>query len=444
HPLPRIDDCLEKIGLSLGKNNKQYTSRPCVSTFDLKMGYHQLRIKEQDAHKTAFRTHRGLYEYTRLPMGLKTAGSFFQKLMNKVFNGVLDDGIFCYLDDICIATSTFEEHLEKLRLMLTRLREALLKLKPKKCVLLSENTKYLGHIVSREGLIPDPKKIDGIQSYPAPKTPTEVRRFLGMASYYRRFVPFFSKIAHPMRALTEKDQIFDWTVECQEAFDMLKKKLTEPPVLHYPDVTMGTYYIETDGSARGLGAVLCQKDQKGQLRPIAFASSGLSRTQQSYIPTELEALACVYAVRHFHTYIFGCTVTLLTDHASLCFLMKQAQPIPRLQRWILTLDQYNIKWVYRKGSSNAVADALSRRYESAAESEAAQSELISLDSLFEYTPKGTLYSWLLAVSTRATNRDEEKSVLDRKNPRESRKEKNWQNKGHPVNTWRENGANLVR
>ncbi|MCP4474470.1 MAG: hypothetical protein GY821_07880, partial [Gammaproteobacteria bacterium] len=263
----------------------------------------------------------------------------------------LDDGIFCYLDDICIATSTFEGHLEKLELMLTRLREALLKLKPKKCVLLSENTKYLGHIVSREGLIPDPKKVDGIQSYPAPKTPTEVRRFLGMASYYRRFVPFFSKIAHPLRALTEKNSLFSWTEECQDAFEELKKKLVEPPVLHYPDVTMGTYYIETDGSARGLGAVLCQKDQKGQLRPIAFASSGLSRTQQSYIPTELEALACVYAVRHFHTYIFGCTVTLLTDHASLCFLMKQADPIPRLQRWILTLDQYNIKWVYRKGSS---------------------------------------------------------------------------------------------
>ncbi|MCP4489315.1 MAG: hypothetical protein GY820_18695, partial [Gammaproteobacteria bacterium] len=243
--------------------------------------------------------------------------------------------------------------------------------------------------------------------------------------------------------------MFSWTEECQDAFEELKKKLVEPPVLHYPDVTMGTYYIETDGSARGLGAVLCQKDQKGQLRPIAFASSGLSRTQQSYIPTELEALACVYAVRHFHTYIFGCTVTLLTDHASLCFLMKQADPIPRLQRWILTLDQYNIKWVYRKGSSNAVADALSRRYESAAESEAAQSELILLDTAYyvgEYMPKGTLFSWLMAVSTRATNRDsiEERAILDHKNPRKPRKEKDWKNDAHPVNTWRERDANLIR
>ncbi|MCP4473430.1 MAG: RNA-directed DNA polymerase, partial [Gammaproteobacteria bacterium] len=174
-------------------------------------------------------------------MGLKTAGSFFQKLMNKVFNGVLDDGIFCYLDDICIATSTFEEHLAKLITVLSRLREALLKLKPKKCVLLSESTKCLGDIVSREGLTPDPKNVDGIQSYPEPKTQTEVRRFLGMASYYRKFVPFFSRIALPLRELTEKHHPFDWTEACQVAFDLLKKKLIEPPVLHYPDAALGHY-----------------------------------------------------------------------------------------------------------------------------------------------------------------------------------------------------------
>ncbi|MCP4473972.1 MAG: hypothetical protein GY821_05280, partial [Gammaproteobacteria bacterium] len=159
------------------------------------------------------------------------------------------------------------------------------------------------------------------------------------------------------------------------AFDLLKKKLIEPPVLHYPDATLGHYYIETDGSSRGLGAVLCQKDQNGQLRPISFASSGLSKTQQSYGAAEVEALACVYAVRHFHTYIFGCVVTILTDNSSLTFLMRQAEPIPRLQRWILTLDQYNITWIHRKGASNAVTDALSRRYQSSEESAAAQSEL---------------------------------------------------------------------
>ncbi|MCP4492734.1 MAG: RNA-directed DNA polymerase [Gammaproteobacteria bacterium] len=174
YPLPRQDDVLEKIGLSLGLST-EYASRPCVNTFGLKMGYHQLRIKNEDAHKTAFRTHRGLYEYTRLPMGLKTTGSFFQRLMNKVFNGILDDGIFCYLDDICIATSSFEDHLEKLTAMLDQLRAALLKLRPKKCVLLSENTKYLDHIVSWQWLTPDPKKVEGIKTYPEPNTQTEVR-----------------------------------------------------------------------------------------------------------------------------------------------------------------------------------------------------------------------------------------------------------------------------
>ncbi|MCP4476239.1 MAG: RNA-directed DNA polymerase, partial [Gammaproteobacteria bacterium] len=131
-PLPRTDEILERIGLSMGRQTK-FDNRPCISTFDLKMGYHQLQIKPEDRHKTAFRTHRGLYEYTRLPMGLKTVGSFFQRLMNKVFNGVLDEGIFCYLDDVCIATSSVEEHLEKLVEVLSRLREAHLKQKKKKC-----------------------------------------------------------------------------------------------------------------------------------------------------------------------------------------------------------------------------------------------------------------------------------------------------------------------
>ncbi|MCP4473080.1 MAG: hypothetical protein GY821_00600, partial [Gammaproteobacteria bacterium] len=234
------------------------------------------------------------------------------------------------------------------------------------------------------------------------------------------------------------------------AFDLLKKKLIEPPVLHYPDATLGHYYIETDGSSRGLGAVLCQKDQHGQLRPISFASSGLSKTQQSYGAAEVEALACVYAVRHFHTYIFGCVVTILTDNSSLTFLMKQAEPIPRLQRWILTLDQYNITWIHRKGASNAVADALSRRYQSSEESAAAQSELIALDLVLCFTAKGSwtkpwLFGWLNAVTTRSTNRDnwEDEPILDHKNPRKPRKERNWQGK-NPLNTWRVKEAMQIR
>ncbi|MCP4494328.1 MAG: hypothetical protein GY820_44565, partial [Gammaproteobacteria bacterium] len=179
-----------------------------------------------------------------------------------------------------------------------------------------------------------------------------------------------------MRELTEKDRKFIWDEACQISFDMLKRKLMEPPVLHYPDAKLGEYFIETNGSKQGLGAVLCQKDKKGTLCPISFASSGLSKTQQSYGPSEVEALAFVYAVRHFHTYIFGCAVTILTDHNALKHMMRLTEPIPRLQRWILTLDQYNIKWVFRKGVSNAVANALSRRYNSSEESAAAQSELI--------------------------------------------------------------------
>ncbi|MCP4473134.1 MAG: RNA-directed DNA polymerase, partial [Gammaproteobacteria bacterium] len=251
-PLPCTDEILEKIGLSMGRQTK-YENRPCISMFDLKMGYHQLQIKPEDRHKTAFRTHRGLYEYTRLPMGLKTAGSFFQRLMNKVFNGVLDEGIFCYLDDVCIATSSIEDHLEKLVEVLTRLRGALLKLKPKKCILLTDEAKYLGHIVTREGLKPDPGKTECIATYPVPRNLTEMRRFIGMASYYRKFIQGFAAISHPLRKLTEKGVFFEWSPACQEAFEELKGRLIRSPLLHYPDVTKGHYFLETDGSNLGLG-----------------------------------------------------------------------------------------------------------------------------------------------------------------------------------------------
>ncbi|MCP4494699.1 MAG: hypothetical protein GY820_46465, partial [Gammaproteobacteria bacterium] len=189
----------------------------------------------------------------------------------------------------------------------------------------------------------------------------------------------------------EKGVEFEWSSACQCAFEELKRRLIESPLLHYPDVTKGHYHLETDGSNLGLGAVLCQKNEKGQLCPIAYASSGLSHDQQKYGPTEIEALACVYAVRYFHTYIFGCDVTLYTDHNSLTFLMHQKQPIPRLQRWILTLDQYRITWVYRKGSTNAMADALSRRYHNSEESAEAQSKLIECDSLACHLPEGCLF-----------------------------------------------------
>ncbi|MCP4474407.1 MAG: hypothetical protein GY821_07535, partial [Gammaproteobacteria bacterium] len=201
----------------------------------------------------------------------------------------------------------------------------------------------------------------------------------------------------PLRRLTEKGVLFIWDAPCQKAFEELKDRLINSPILHYPDVSKGHYYIETDGSNLGLGAVLSQKDDQGRFGPIAYASSGLSRDQQKYGPTEIEALACVYAVRYFHTYIFGCEVTLLTDHNSLTFLMHQKQPIPRLQRWILTLDQYRINWVYRKGSSNAVADALSRRYANAEESESAQSKLIQCDAVVCRTQAGTLF-WLCSAN----------------------------------------------
>ncbi|MCP4494009.1 MAG: hypothetical protein GY820_42910, partial [Gammaproteobacteria bacterium] len=202
--------------------------------------------------------------------------------------------------------------------------------------------------------------------------------------------------------------------------------------------------------SRGLGAVLCQKDKGGHLCPISFASSGLSKTQQSYGPMEVEALACVYAVRHFHTYIFGCAVTILTDHNALTYLLRQVEPIPRLQRWILTLDQYNVNWVYRKGTSNAVADALSRRYRSSEESAKAQSKLIELDSVSDFTQKGKwdklwAYCWVKAMTTRSTNREQVEKEPDVVSEVVEKPKRGGQEKSSvSVNTWRERDAAAIR
>ncbi|MCP4474640.1 MAG: hypothetical protein GY821_08780, partial [Gammaproteobacteria bacterium] len=213
---------------------------------------------------------------------------------------------------------------------------------------------------------------------------------------------------------------------------------------------MGHYFIETDGSSRGLGAVLWQKDRRGHLCPISFASSGLSKSQQSYGPMEVEALACVYVVRHFHTYIFGCAVTILTDHNALTYLLKKVEPIPRLQRWILTLDQYNVTWVYRKGTSNAVADALSRRYQSSEESAKAQSKLIECDSMSDHTEKGSwnklwVRCWIRVMNTRSKNQEkvEEEPDLVPKISKEPASEGN-EKRSVSLNTWRERDAAAIR
>ncbi|MCP4498635.1 MAG: hypothetical protein GY822_01550, partial [Deltaproteobacteria bacterium] len=296
-------------------------------------------------------------------MGLKTAGSIFQRLMNKTLNTLLDDGIFCYLDDIAVATDTMDKHLDCLERIFNRFRAAKLKLKPSKCDFLESQLGYLGHVLSADGMRTDPTNTEAIEKFPQPRSQPHVRSFYGLASYYRRFVKNFAQLSSGLVPLLKKDAPFFWSPEAQQSFDVLKRALATPPVLHYPDLTKKEYYIETDGSKLGVGAVLTQPIVVGERKcsgPIAYISRVLNDAEKNYPTTEIEALACVYAVHQFRSYIFDTQVHMVTDHNSLTYLINQKQPTGRLQRWILALDTYNIIWHYRKGAANQVADALSR------------------------------------------------------------------------------------
>ena len=321
YPLPRIDDILD----ALGKTGY-------FSSLDLAQGYWQVELDEESQQKSAFTTHRGLFEFTCVPFGLCNAPATFQRLMTQILAD-LEWGIcFVYLDDILVTSKTFEEHLRR---VFDQLRQAGLHLKPRKCLLLREKVPYLGHVVSKAGIRPDPAKIEQVQMYPVPTDITKVRQFVGLASYYRKFIPDFATIARPLHLLTRKNVGFEWTPACSEAFQTLKEKLVSAPVLSYPWFGQDEEFIlETDAGGEGLGAILsqCQVDQ---IHPIAYASRSLDKHECNYGISELETLGLVWAVRYFRPYILGHHTTVYTDHAACTSLLKTARPSGELERWEL-------------------------------------------------------------------------------------------------------------
>ena len=261
YPLPRIDDILDTLG------GAQY-----FSTLDLSSGYWQID-DPSTRDKTAFASHYSLYEFIRMPFGLCNAPATFQRLMQVVLRG--SEGKFCfvYIDDILVCSKTFEEHLKHLEQVSERLNKAGLTLKPKKCCFLRKEVLYLGHVISGKGIAPDPAKTQKIHGYPVPTDLTKLRQFLGLASNYRRFIPGFAKVAHPLYQLMKKGVSFEWDSACKTAFNTLKNMLTTTPVLVYPQFGSDAQFIlETDASSFGLGAVLAQKQKDGQVHPVAYAS----------------------------------------------------------------------------------------------------------------------------------------------------------------------------
>ena len=347
YPLPRIDDCLDAMG-----------SATLFSTFDLRSSYHQVEVAPQDRDKTTFICPRGMYRYRTMPFGLCNAGATFQRLMDVVMSGLHLDVCLVYLDDIIIFSRTVEEHLERrLVRVLGRLRSAGLKLKPEKCSLFQRSVSFLGHVLSGEGIATDPEKIKTVTEWPVPTSVKEVRSFLGLAGYYRRFVKGYASVAAPLPALTKKDQPFVWTEETQRAFEMLRDALTLPPILAMPNDT-GDFVLDTDASDQTIGAVLSQV-QDGIERVIAYASRTLDKREVNYCITRKELLAIVYSLKYFKQYLMGRHFKIRTDHAPLTWLRHTPDPIGQQARWLEIMEEYDFE--HRPGVKHGNADAISRR-----------------------------------------------------------------------------------
>ena len=289
YPLPRIDETLDML------SGSHY-----FSTLDLRSGFWQIPVDEQSRPLTAFTSYQGLYQFKRLPFGLCNSPATFQRVMELVLRGLQWDTCLIYIDDVVIHSPSFETHIQRLRDVLDRLRNANLKLKPEKCLFMHKTVKFLGHIISANGIAPTFEKTELVKSFPAPTNPKQIKQFLGLAGYYRRFIESFSKIATPLNRLLQKDVPFVWSDECSAAFDALKEKLVTAPILAFPNFAL-PFQLYTDASGEAVGMVLGQI-QNGQERVIAYGGRSLTQAERNYTVTELEALAVITGVKHFpHT-----------------------------------------------------------------------------------------------------------------------------------------------
>ena len=339
-PLPRIDDTLDLLA------GARY-----FTTLDLASGYWQVEMDESSREKTAFTTYAGLYAFCKMPFGLVNAPATFQRLMEEVLQGLTRNACLVYLDDIVVVGCSWRDHLVNLTRVLERIRGAGLKLKPQKCWFAQKEVEYLGHIMSSDGVRTDPVKLAAVCDFPVPIDVKRLRSFLGLTSYYRRFVPNFAREANALHALTKKEVPFVWTRECQTAFEKLKALLTSSPILAYPDFTK-SFVLETDASIAGLGAVLSQCQGDGSTRPVAYASRSLLKHERNYGITELEGLGVVWAVKHFRPYPYGHFCEVFTDHAALKSLLNTPQPSGKLARWGMAIQELNLKIMHRAGHQN--------------------------------------------------------------------------------------------
>jgi hypothetical protein len=313
-----------------------------------------MKIREQDIPKTAFTTRYGLYEFVVVPLGLTNAPAYFMNLMNKVFMEELDRFVVVFIDDILIYSETAEEHEEHLRIVLERLRQQKLYAKFNKCEFWMEKVAFLGHVLSAEGMAVDPSKVESVTKWEQPLNVTDIRSFLGMAGYYRRFIENFSNIASLMTELLKNNTKFEWLEACEKSFQELKKRLTTAPVLTLPDIKKD-FVVYCDASKQGLGCVLMQEG-----KVVAYASRQLKKHEENYPTHDLELAAVVHALKIWRHYLMGNKCELFTDHKSLKYFFTQTELNMRQRRWLELIKDYDIEINYHLGKANVVADALSR------------------------------------------------------------------------------------
>ncbi|KAL2081551.1 hypothetical protein ACEWY4_023404 [Coilia grayii] len=370
---PRIDDALDCLAGSRW-----------FSVLDLRSGYYQIAMAEEDKEKTAFICPLGFYQFERMPQGVMGAPATFQRLMEKAVGDMNLLQVLVYLDDLIVFGATLEEHEERLMKVLDRLEEVGLKVSLDKCQFCQPKVKYVGHIVSADGIATDPSKVEAVTQWPQPTDLKSLRSFLGFCGYYRRFVANYSSIVKPLTDLTKgyppvrkskkpsvvKDQHYyketepfgsRWTDACTQAFRKIIKHLTNAPVLAFADPNK-RYVLHIDASLRGLGAVLNQVYPEG-LRPVAFASRGLNAAEQKYHIHQLEFLALKWAVvDKFHDYLYGVRFTVMTDNNPLTYVLTTGKLNATGHRWLAALATYDFEVKYRPGKVNVDADLLSRNW----------------------------------------------------------------------------------
>ncbi|GJQ86388.1 hypothetical protein Trydic_g8478 [Trypoxylus dichotomus] len=344
YPLPRIDEILDNLGKC-----------SYCSTLDLAQGFHQIEMDPESIEKTAFVVNNGHYEYIRMPFGLKNAPSTFQRVMDNVLREYLHKFCFVYMDDVVIFSKSLHQHLAHIRQIFQKLKEYNLKVQLDKSEFLRKEVGFLGHVITPDGIKPNPSKIHAIQNYPLPKAIREIRAFLGLAGYYRRFIHNFARIVQPLTRCLKKGTKIDCdNPDYINAFKHCKELLVNSPIIAYPDFDK-TFCLTTDASNVATGGVLSQNS-----KPIAFYSRSLNSAEKNYSTIEREHLAIVECCKHFRPYIFGREFLIETDHKPLVWLFFLKDPNSRLTRWRLRLEEFQYKIQYKKGKENMVADALSR------------------------------------------------------------------------------------